>query len=119
MPRRRKEEERKEEEAIEELRKSAQEMRRAGKPEWLSMHAQMKACVNSGRESRKDPRVEALRWEAGELRMKAREAKVKGNLEWRDLHTKLKEVYGRMDELERKTRESIPNDSCRGKGKEY
>jgi hypothetical protein len=104
-PRRRKEEERKEEEAIEELRKSVQETRRAGKPEWPAMQAQMKECVSRSRESRKDPRVEALRWEASELRMKAREAKGKGNLEWMDLHTKLKEVYGRMDELERNKRE--------------
>ena len=34
--------------------------------------------------------------------MKAREAKAKGNIEWKDMHAKLKEVYGQMDEWERK-----------------
>ena len=81
-----------EEDAIEELRKEAQAMRRTGNPEWLSMHARMRALMDRGREAKKDPRVEAWRREASELRMKAREAKAKGDVAWKDSHTKIKKV---------------------------
>ena len=86
-PRRRKEEE----DAIEELRKEAQAMRRTGNPEWLSMHARMRALMDRGREAKKDPRVEAWRREASEWRMKAREAKSEGRCGLERLAYKIKE----------------------------